>query len=235
MAFSPTGRWIAAAGSAGLVDFIRVRDQRIVNSKRHVASRKTIFALAYLPNKSEDIIVSDAAGALHLWSIIPGNEKYVAKAHSDKILALTVSLDGQLVASAGLGRSIELWTNKLAKKSDIKLAHLERVTALRFTPDGRFLASGGGDALIRIWDVKTLKLVRSPFAGHTGDIEDIEFSPDGKYMFTSSEDKSIKIWDVQGAKVLYTLVGFSSGGYIIFYQQQRYLASADVGTILRRH
>jgi WD40 repeat protein len=104
MAFSPTGRWIAAAGSEGLVDFIRVRDQRIVNSKRHVASRRTIFALAYLPNKSEDIIVSDAAGALHLWSIIPGNEKYVPKAHSDKILALTVSLDGQLVASAGLGR-----------------------------------------------------------------------------------------------------------------------------------
>jgi WD40 repeat protein len=99
------------------------------------------------------------------------------------------------------------------------------VTALRFTPDGRFLASGGGDALIRIWDVKTSKLVQSPFAGHTGDIEDIEFSPDGKYMFTSSEDKSIKIWDVQGAKLLYTLVGFSSGGYVIFDQQQRYLAS----------
>jgi WD40 repeat protein len=234
MAFSPTGRWIAAAGTQGQVDFIRVRDQRIVK-QRHVASAKTIFALAYLPNKSEDIVVSDAGGALHLWSVVSGNEKYVTKAHNDKILALTVSLDGSLLASAGLGRSIELWTNKLAKQSEIKLAHLHRVTSLRFTPDGRYLASGGGDALIRIWDVKTSKLVHSPFAGHTGDIEDIEFSPDGKYMFTSSEDKTIRIWEVEEAKLLYTLVGFPGGGYVIFDQQQRYLASEDVNSILKGH
>jgi WD40 repeat protein len=87
--------------------------------------------------------------------------------------------------------------------------------------------------LVRIWDVKTLKPVRGPFVGHTGDVEDIEFSPDGKYMFTSSEDKTVRILDVEVARLLYTLVAFSDGGYVIFDPQQRYLASDDVRSILK--
>jgi WD40 repeat protein len=127
-----------------------------------------------------------------------------------------VSSNGAFVASAGMDRSVKLWTNTLTKVSEIKQAHLRYVTALCFTPDGRYLASGGADSLVRIWDVNTLKPVHGPFVGHTGDVEDIEFSPDGKYMFTSSEDKTVRIWDVGEAKLLYTLVAFQDGGYVIF-------------------
>jgi WD40 repeat protein len=234
MAFSPTGRWIAAAGTEGQVDFIRVRDLHIVN-RRHESPARTIFALAYVPNKSEDLILGDASGALRLWSVVRGREKYVVGAHSNKILALTVSSNGALVASAGMDRSVKLWTNTLTKVSEIKQAHLRYVTALCFTPDGRYLASGGADSLVRIWDVNTLKPVHGPFVGHTGDVEDIEFSPDGKYMFTSSEDKTVRIWDVGEAKLLYTLVAFQDGGYVIFDQKQRYLASENVHSILKKH
>src|SRR5262249_46842355 len=165
MAFSPTGRWIAAAGTKGQVDFIRVRDQRIVN-KRHISSGKTIFALAYLPNKSEDLIVGDASGGLRLWSVMSGHERYVPNAHSSKILSVTVSPDGKLVASGGTDRSVTLWTNTLTKLSRIERAHLRYVTALRFTPDGHYLASAGADSLVRLWDVKSLKPIGSPFVGH---------------------------------------------------------------------
>lgn len=233
MAFSPTGRWIAAAGTEGQVDFIRVRDLHIVN-RRHESPARTIFALAYVPNKSEDLILGDASGALRLWSVVRGREKYVVGAHSNKILALTVSSNGAFVASAGMDRSVKLWTNTLTKVSEIKQAHLRYVTALCFTPDGRYLASGGADSLVRIWDVNTLKPVHGPFVGHTGDVEDIEFSPDGKYMFTSSEDKTVRIWDVGEAKLLYTLVAFQDGGYVIFDQKRRY-PSENVHSILKGH
>jgi WD40 repeat protein len=233
MTFSPTGRWVAAAGSEGQVDFIRVKDQRIVN-RRHISPASTIFALAYLPNKSEDLVVGDASGALRLWSVVRGREKYVQGAHSDKILALTIHPKGSLVASAGLDGSVKLWSNTLSKVAEIGQAHLRYVTALRFTSDGRYLATGGADALIRIWDVKTLKRIGRPFAGHNGDIEDIEFSPDGKYMFTSSEDRTVRIWDVSEGKLLYTMVAFPNGGYVIFDQEQRYLASENVQAILKK-
>lgn len=135
MAFSPIGRWIATAGTQGQVDFIRVKDRRIVN-RRHVSPARTILALAYLPNKDEDLILGDGSGALRLWSYRKGREKYVAGAHSEKILTLTVSPDGHLVASAGTDRSIKLWTESLLKVSEIARAHSRYVTSLRFTPDG---------------------------------------------------------------------------------------------------
>jgi hypothetical protein len=232
MAFSPTGRWIAAAGSEGQVDFIRVRDQKVVN-RRYVSPARTIFSLAYLPNRSEDLVLGDASGALRLWSVVKGRERYAPDAHGNKILALTVSPDGSRIASAGMDRSVKLWTNTLTRVAEIKQAHPRYVTSLRFTPDGRYLATGGADALVRMWDVKTSKPVRGPFVGHSGDVETIEFSPDGKYMFTSSEDKTVRIWDVDEAKLLYTLVAFTDGGYVIFDPQQRYLASDDIRSILK--
>jgi len=233
MAFSPTGRWIAAAGTEGQVDFIRVKSAKVVN-RRHVSPAKRIHAIAYLPNRSEDLIVGDASGALRLWSIRPGRQKHVAGAHKGEILALTVNSGGSLVSSAGVDRSIRFWSEALTSISKIENAHRKYITSLRFSPDGRYLASGGGDFLTRIWDVKTLKQVHGPFIGHFGDVEDIEFSPDGKYMFTSSEDKTVRMWDVEEVRLLYTLVAFPGGGYIIFDQDQRYLASDDVRASLER-
>jgi WD40 repeat protein len=227
MAFSPTGRWIAAAGSDGQVDFIRTRDRRIVN-RRETTPARTIFALAYLPNKSEDLILGDSSGALRLWSVRKGQQIYLPSAHKEKILTTTVSLDGQRVASAGTDRSVKVWTNRLKPVFEIKQAHLRYVTSLRFSPDGRFLASGGADGLIRIWNVSSGKIARGPFVGHASDVETIEFSPDGKYLFTSSEDKTVRIWDVDTARLLYTMVAFPNENYVIYDPQQRYLASDEI-------
>jgi hypothetical protein len=231
MAFSPTGRWIAAAGSDGQVDFIRTRDRRVVN-KRETTPARTIFALAYLPNKSEDLILGDSSGTLRLWSVIRGQEIYLPNAHKEKILTLTVSPDGQRVASSGTDRSIKVWTNRLKLILEINRAHLRYVTSLRFSPDGRFLASGGADGLIRIWNLSSGKLAHDPFVGHTGDVETIEFSPDGNYMFSSSEDKTVRIWDVGAGRLLYTMVAFPNDNYVIFDPDQRYLASEGVRSTL---
>jgi WD40 repeat protein/outer membrane protein assembly factor BamD (BamD/ComL family) len=234
MAFSPTGRWIAAAGTDGQVDFIRVKDQHIVN-RRQVTPPHSIFAMAYLPNRSEDLIIGDTSGALRLWSVVKGQEIYFEHAHKEKILALTVSPDGQRIASAGTDRTIKIWTNRLKPVFEIDKAHLRYVTSLRFSPDGRFLASGGGDGLIRIWDTSSQKLARGPFVGHASDVEDIEFSPDGHYLFTSSEDSTARIWDVDAARLLYTLVPFPNGNYVIFDPEERYLASDEIRSVLNTH
>lgn len=231
MAFSPTGRWIAAAGTDGHVDFVRVRDRRVVN-KRETTPARTIFALAYLPNKSEDLVLGDSSGALRLWSVRSGQEVYLPNAHKEKILTLTVGPDGQRVASAGTDRSIKVWTNRLKPILEINQAHLRYVTSLRFSPDGRFLASGGADGLVRIWSLSSRKIARGPFVGHTGDVETIEFSPDGKYMFTSSEDKTVRIWDAEAVRLLYTMVAFPNENYVIFDPEQRYLASQGVRSML---
>ena len=227
MTFSPTGRWIAAAGTDGQVDFINTLRMQVVN-RRHTTPKARIHAIAYIPNKSEDLVLGDGKGALRLWSIRKGQEKYISNAHKLEILALTVDPTGATIASAGIDKKIKLWDTKLKFLSEIPDAHARYITALRFMPEHEYLASGGGDYVVRIWDTRTGKKVFGPFAGHKGDVEEIEFSPDGKYMFTSSEDKTIKIWDVDNGNVLYTFVAFSDGNYVVYDDKQRYLSSKDI-------
>jgi len=192
-----------------------------------------VHAIAYVPNKSEDLILGDGKGSLRLWSIVSGQEKFIAEAHKAEILALAVDPTGTIVSSAGVDKTIKLWDMKLNLVKEIPDAHGHYITSLRFTPDHRYLASGGGDHVINIWDVRTGKRAYGPFTSHKGDVEEIEFSPDGTYMFTSSEDKTIKIWDLSAGKVLYTFVAFADGNYIVYDEQQRYLSSENIESILR--
>lgn len=232
MAFSPSGRWIAASGANGQVDFIHVESKKVVNT-RQISPPKRIHAIAYLPNDREDLILGDGNGLLRLWSVVPGYNKAV-EAHDGQILSVTVNTQGTLIASGGNDRSIKLWSASMEERGAIKAAHKNYITTLSFSLDGKLVASGGGDNIVQVWDVKSRKLFRGPFKGHTKDIEDIEFTPDGKYLFTASEDRTIRIWDVGSTKLLFTLIGFKNGGHVIFDQYQRYIASDDIANILKR-
>ena len=231
MTFSPTGRFIAAAGTDGQVDFVSTAKRKVVKQRQTNAGAR-VHAIAYIPNKTEDLIVGDGKGSLRLWTVVPGQEKFLPNAHTLEILALTVDPSGSIVASAGVDKNIRIWDTKLNFIMEIQAAHTRYITSLRFTPDHKYLASGGGDHVVNVWDVKTGKKVLGPFYGHKDDVEEIEFSPDGQYMFTSSEDKTIKIWDFKTGKVLYTFVIFEDGNYIVYDEQQRYLSSKDVQSLL---
>jgi WD40 repeat protein len=231
MSFSPTGRWIAAAGTDGQVDFISTARLKVVKQRQTNAGAR-VHAIAYVPDKDEDLIVGDATGSLRLWSIVPGRVKTISNAHRGEILVLAVDPTGTSVASAGVDRTIKIWDTKLNLSMEIPNAHERYITSIRFTPDHKYLASGGGDHVIKFWDTQTGRRAFGPLSGHKEDVEEIDFSPDGKYMFTSSEDKTIKIWDLSAKKVLYTFVAFADGNYVVYDAEQRFLSSENIDTIL---
>ena len=233
MTFSPTGRWIAAAGTDGQVDFISTSKLQVVRRRQATAGAR-VHAITYVPNKDEDLIVGDRTGSLRLWSVVSSREKTIPNAHKAEVLVLVVDPTGRSVASAGVDGAIKIWDTKLNFVMEIPSAHGNGnyITSLRFTPDHRYLASGGADHVINLWDTRTGKLAFGALTGHKGDVEEINFSPDGKYMFTSSEDKTIKIWDLSSKKVLYTFVTFVDGNYIVYDEQQHFLSSENIDSIL---
>ena len=58
MTFSPTGRFIAAAGTDGQVDFVSTAKRKVVKQRQTNAGAR-VHAIAYIPNKTEDLIVGD--------------------------------------------------------------------------------------------------------------------------------------------------------------------------------
>jgi WD40 repeat protein/serine/threonine protein kinase len=71
--------------------------------------------------------------------------------HTRAVLALAISQDGDVLASAGLDKNIRLWGLDDGSERGLLLGHDQRVTGVAFSPDRRSLVSVGADGVARIW------------------------------------------------------------------------------------
>ncbi len=124
-------------------------------------------------------------------------ELVVQLAHSQPITAMTLSGNGQYLATASWDRTIRLWsvtTGKLIrqfiKKQDNK-GILSFALALSY--DGNWLLSGGDDNTIYLWSTDTGQVI-SQYSGHQDRITAMVLSADEQYLISGSRDKTIKRW-----------------------------------------
>lgn len=183
VAFSPDGQWLAVAINAAAAPSdagkgsVHLWDLSDTTKKPKVLPGKgrPIAALALTPDGKTLIAAGgdsrkgslrpgpdpDKPGDLILWDLATGTERASWSGHPAMVLALAVSLDGQLLASADRQRVIvwELASGKV--RATVKSAGVPR--RLQFSPDGKLLVEGwdSGNTLpqtggLKVWEVATL-------------------------------------------------------------------------------
>lgn len=122
--------------------------------------------------------------------------------HSDYVLGLSFSSNGQSIATASRDKTVKLWSLD-GKLLNTLRGHTERVNSVSFSPNGQLIASGGDDQTIRVWRpngtlVRMIDKQENYDPGHTSYITSVGFSPDSRTLASAGWDNTVKLWDLDG-------------------------------------
>jgi len=234
LALTSDGKVLAAGCDNGTVSFWELEsgkynqiDQKQVFGYRSENIKHKVRCIAFQPNSKMLASASDD-GKICLWDKSqskciddwPATElEEFQRASSSSIgwlRAITFTLDGQCLASAGDDGYIKLWDVKTHGFIRKWKAHDDRIRALVFVPDpddvseSKYLASVGDDHKVNLWNYNTGDLIKT-LGSHSSRVWSVACTPNGKRLISGGDDQEVKIWDLQQGCCLRTLKGYANG------------------------
>ena len=177
LAMSPDGNTIAARSNSNefyLWD---------LETKQQIGQLEEVWSFAFSPDWKT--LATRSWNDIRLWDVDTQQQVGMCEGHTDDVLSLDFSSDGNTLASASHDGTVRLWD--IENQQQIGLLphpHGHRVSSVAFSPDGKMLATGEGEwwePVVRLWDVESQKQI-GLLQGHTRQVHSIAFSPDGKLL-----------------------------------------------------
>ncbi|MEM7249348.1 MAG: protein kinase [Acidobacteriota bacterium] len=207
-AFSTDGAWLATGTDSGVLKAQRLTsDQPPTLLPGHAQAARF---LCFLPDSPLLLSVTDTD--LRLWNV-ELSPRPVLRGHELYVYDLSVSPDGQHVASASWDGTVRVWD--LATHRTVHVLGADRGHAphglVAYRPDGRILASVHDDEL-SLWDASTGALLESRTlvlpvdpdtqrtVGHWYQTQPIALAwhPDGTWLAVGSGGRPLQAWSVTG-------------------------------------
>jgi WD40 repeat protein len=174
-----------------------------------------IYSSAIIFTSKQSIVKKENSHKLPYWLINKPRveEKWTSliqtlAGHSNSVMAVAYSLDGQRIASGSNDNIVRVWDATTGQMEQTLIGHSDWVSAVAFSPNGRRIVSGSGDKTVRVWDV-IMGQMEQTLTGHSHLIRAVTFSPDGQRIALGSGDNTIRVWDATSGQVEQTLIGHS--------------------------
>lgn len=131
--------------------------------------------------------------------IQPATNETVAfdRVHSEPIISMTASLDGERLVTGGKDKVSALWDVRSGACLAVCRAHRDPVTELALSPRRNLVAGYDARAGIKVWDTATGTVLRTFSVGET-QVYCLGFTPDGARLFAGGRDMLLRIWEVHG-------------------------------------
>jgi WD40 repeat protein len=229
MVFTPLDSGLITGGFK-VIRMWEVATGKLARDGEFKGHEAAIKALAITPKGM--LASGDQNGIIILWELLTRLEITRFKGHVGEVNGLAFSPNQNLLASAGIDRSVRIWDAKNAKHL-FTLDGRCAVYSVVFVDD-KTLASGGDDNLIHIWDATTGKHLKE-FAVHKNTIVSLARTADGKFLISGSHDKTMRRWDVaSGKQVLEITRNAGDCDAMVLSEDNKFLASAGINNTIRR-
>ncbi|KAG2130298.1 uncharacterized protein EDB93DRAFT_1255969 [Suillus bovinus] len=161
-------------------------------------------AVAVLPDKRR-MVTGSCDKTLRLWDLKTGVVLKKMEGHRSDVQVLTVSRDGQLVASGDLKGGVIVWHGETGELlTELIKAHSSWIYSLDFSPDGTVLATGSCDGMMKLWNTETWELQGDPIK--CGSVNCVRYSPSGELLAIATKD-NIQIYNQSTRKIIASFKG----------------------------
>lgn len=134
---------------------------------------------------------------------VPSKILYCLEGHTDEVLFVQFSHQGEFLASASKDSSVIIWKSHALEEGHCSKdeaifhrlqGHSEMVSFLSWSPCDKRLLSCGDDRTIRLWNVQTGECAHI-FEKHTNQITACAWMPGGKTFVSGAHDFNIFEWN----------------------------------------
>ncbi len=189
------------ADEEGLLKLLNADDRSVI-WEQPTAHERRISVAGFSADETTILTVSNDR-TIKLWETSSGRLLSTWEHDGYAILDVSMSRDGQLVASTGWDGTVKIWQ---AGQSEPLLANIEPdpeiVHALALSPDGSQIALGNETGEIRFRRVSDGRLEGTIPNAHRGWLNTMSYSRQGDRLVTTGSDARINIWDVTNRTIV---------------------------------
>ncbi|CCK72068.1 Rsa4p KNAG_0I02840 [Huiozyma naganishii CBS 8797] len=173
----------------------------------------TILCSAFAPDTSSRMVTGAGDNTARIWDCDTQTPLATLEGHSNWVLCVSWSPDGEVIATGSMDSTIRLWESTKGKpvgggngSSSALKGHMKWITSLSWeplhlVPDGAKprLASASKDGTIKIWDTAR-RVCLYTLSGHSNSVACVKWGGEG-LLYSGSHDKTVRVWDMNSATV----------------------------------
>lgn len=209
IAFSPDGRWLAAAGSLGLIPVYDVRSGEVVKRLATVdpfgTARGDTVVVRFTPDGRRVAAGNGDNGVVQFWERESGRPLRSLQTSMQDVHALAMTPDGELLVVGGDNRFGGQRINVFDVQHNRQLLAPEgpksRVTQLAYAPNGGQIAAATIGRRIHLWDLTT----GEPLVELEGDASGgLAYSPDSWLLGAVDRRGAYQLWETDTGDPLFS-------------------------------